>query len=156
MASRRAASWARSRNCSSVIMASPFCTSSRFEVEDVDDAEMHAAHFVRVVVEQRDGAILVAGAELQFLAHLALHRGVVGGAIEREETFVVIVHVPADADAALGHEPLLAGLFAAHVMQHAPLVDEQHVGNDLLERGIGLRGGRGVKKLFSRASSAGR
>ena len=48
----------------------------------------------------------------QFLAHLALHRRVVGRPIEREEPFVMIVHVPADADASLGHEPLLARLAA--------------------------------------------
>ena len=102
-------------------------------------AEMHAAHFVRVVIEQRDDAVRIFRAQLQLFGNFALHRRVVRRAIENEEVMVFSIHMSADADRSFRDEPLLARLFPAHVMQHAPVVDEDDIRNDLLQIRIRLR-----------------
>ena len=61
--------------------------------------------------------------------------------------FVAVVHVAADADGAFGGEARFARFFAAHVVEDAPLVDEQGVGDDLFEVGVGLRGGPWGKEI---------
>ena len=65
--------------------------------------------------------------------------------------FVAVVHVAADADGAFRGEPLFSRFLAAHVVEHLAVVDEQDVGDDLFELGVGLRSGpRGEEIVFAR------
>ncbi len=120
------------------------------EPENVDDAEVDFADFVRVVVEQRDDVVRVGCFDEHFLRHLALDGGVVGVAVEGKKALVAVVHVAADAHAAFGDEALFAGFFAANVVEYGVARDDEDVGDDLLEVGVRLGGlARGEEVVFA-------
>src|SRR2546423_11550702 len=73
-----------------------------------------------------------------FLIYFASAAGAMGVLAPGKERFVAIVHVAADADRPFCHEPLFAGLLAAHVMQDRIAMRDERVRNDLLVRRIGL------------------
>jgi len=118
------------------------------EVEDVDDAEMDLAYVVGVVVEKGYDAVAEGGGDFELFAGLAADALEVGGVVEGEEAFVLVVHVAADADGAFADEALLAALFAADVMEDGAAVEEEDVGDDLLEGGVGLGGSAGGEEVI--------
>jgi len=61
-----------------------------------------------------------------------LDAGAVGLLVPGEKRFVLVVHVPADADRAFGDESLLAGFFATHIVQNTIAASQDCVGDDLL------------------------
>src|SRR5437588_335961 len=83
-------------------------------------AEVDFADLVRVVVEQRDNVVRVFRLDENLFRDRAANRFIVVIATEIVNTgtmLIAIVHMAADAEAALRDEALLAGLFAAHVMK---------------------------------------
>ena len=80
---------------------------------------------------------------LHLFVHLAFDPGAVGLLVPGEERLVLIVHVAADADRALGDKALFAGFLPADVMEDAIAAGEEGVGDDLLVGRIGLRRGAG-------------
>ena len=103
------------------------------------DPQMHPPDIAGVVVEKRHRPLGEAAAKPQLLADLPPHGIVVGRLIEVREAFIRVVHMATDADRGFCHQPLLAGLRTARVMQDAPAMAEDRVRDDLLERGILLR-----------------
>jgi len=114
----------------------PFLHIGFLELKDVNHAQVNAANLIGVVVEERDGVVGVGGVDPEFLANLALHAGVVGGAVQREKPLVLVVHVTAYSNRPLGDKSLFARLFPPHVVKDTALVDKERVRDDLFEGGI--------------------
>jgi hypothetical protein len=113
----------------------------------MDDAEMHAADLIGIIVQQRHWHIREGRVDPQFLADFALHARIVSIEIKRKQPFISVVHMSADANRSLGDQPLFAGFFAANIMEDTIFVRQDDVGNDLLELAICLRSGARRKKI---------
>ena len=112
----------RSRSASSASSVSkPHSTSSlsrdddagTLQLENVDDAEVHAADGVGVVVDEPDAAGRPCPLDRDLLGELPPHAGVVGGVVA--VLAVVAGDVAADAHRPLGPQPGLALAAAAGV-----------------------------------------
>ena len=99
---------------------------------------MDLTDLLDVVINQTDKGLRVRAADTQLLSNLALHP------IEKHLLAQMIlrlvdgIDVPADANAALGHESLLTALAPARVAQVAPRMVEDRIRNQLLVRGVDL------------------
>ena len=80
---------------------------------------MDLAHFIRIIIQQRHNVVRVTRFDPQLFGDLPLHTGAIGGLVEGKQSFVVIIHMTADADGALGHEPLFSRFFSADVMKES-------------------------------------
>ena len=123
------------------------------DVAEVDDAEVDAADWGFIVVDQADDGFVVGGVDGDFFGELALHagavdvvgvEGVVAGAAFAgvvRGLYVVGGDVAADADAKFGVEAGFAHAAAALVLEdvdRALVVGpaEEDVGDELLEAGV--------------------
>lgn len=114
----------------------PFLHLGFLELKDVNHAQVNPANLVGVVVKERDGVVGVGGVDPEFLANLALHAGVVCGAVQCKQPLVLVVHMTANSKRPFGYKPLFARLFPPDVVKDTALVDKERVWDDLFEGGI--------------------
>lgn len=115
------------------------------EVEEVDEAEMDLADFIRVVVDEANHLLGMAAVDDEFLFELAFDGVEVGGGAEGVFALVVGVDMTADADALFGVKAFLTRFAATGVNEVAALVMENVVGDDLFVGRIEF-GGRARKE----------
>ena len=106
----------------------------------MDDAEVHGAHFIGIVVDHAEYALGAASVNDELLADFTLHAGQIGGNVVMAGLAVHRIDVAAYADGALVMQPGLSPRTATGVVQDAALVAEDGIGDDLLVGRIVLRG----------------
>jgi hypothetical protein len=113
----------------------------------MDHAEMDAADFRGIIVDEGYRTFAESTPEAKLLADFAFHRVVVGGLIEMEKVFIGVIDVATDADGGFRYESLLAGFCSPCVVKDSIAVHENRVRNDLLERGVLFRRRSRNKKI---------
>src|SRR5262249_10071704 len=103
--------------------------------DDVDDAEVDLAHRSAVVVDQADDVFRTAVGDLHFLGQFAAEADAVG---VRGGDTVLVADVAADANGPVSVQPALRPRGAAGVVKDLAAAAEDDVGNELLERRVGL------------------
>lgn len=107
-----------------------------FEFEEVDDAEVDLADGVGVVVDEPDDGVGVVAVDVELFVDFAFDGSEVGGLSEVFFAGVHGVDMAADAEGALGVEAGFAGGFSTGVVEVAPLVVEDAVGDELFVGGV--------------------
>src|SRR4029078_4903500 len=116
----------------------------RFQIEEVNDAEMDAADGRSVVVDEAKEALLPPPPYFDLLEEFAAHPGLVsiesgiGGAGRRGRRSILFANVTPNADRAKRLQPLLRAARTASVVEEIGPTAEHDVGDELLEVRVGL------------------
>src|SRR5690606_9163828 len=102
-----------------------------FQLHEVDDAEMHLADRIRVVVEQGDDAVAGFSRQVQLFLDFPGNGGEIGGHAAAAFLHVHGIHVAAHTYGDFRVQAAFPARFSPRVVQHAVAVAEHAIGDDL-------------------------